>query len=107
MLDFLVSLVIFFSVLYIFDNIRVKEVAVTTCARLCRQQGFRLLDETVVKQSTKPIRDQSRLFRVRRDYDFQYTLDGLSRLNGNITMLGQQVVAVHFEHSGYQQTLPA
>lgn len=107
MSEYFFSLILIILVWYIVDSIRVKEIAVRHCKRLCLSQEFRLLDETVEKYSTKPMRDQSGLLKLLRIYSFQYTLDDLKRHQGNITMLGHRVVRVEFEHDEYLQTLNA
>jgi hypothetical protein len=107
MSEYLFSLVLIVIVLYVVDSIRVKEIAVRHCKRLCLSQEFRLLDETVEKNSTKPMRDQSGLLKLLRIYSFQYTLDDLQRHQGSIIMLGHRVVRVEFEHDTYLQTLNA
>jgi len=107
MSEYFFSIILIALVWYIVDSIRVKEIAVQHCKRLCTSQDFRLLDETVEKFSTKPMRDQSGLLKLLRLYSFQYTLDDLQRHKGKITMLGKQVVRVEFEHEAYLQTLNA
>ena len=107
MSEYFFSLILIVMVWYIVDNIRVKEIAVRHCKRLCLSQEFRLLDETVEKKSTKPMRDQSGLLKLLRLYSFQYTLDDLQRHQGKVTMLGHRVVRVEFEHDEYLQTLNA
>jgi len=107
MSEYLFSLILLVLVWYIVDSIRVKEIAVRECKRLCLSQEFRLLDETVEKYSTKPMRDQSGLVKLFRVYSFQYTLDDLQRHKGKISMLGHRVVRVEFEHDHYLQTLNA
>ncbi len=107
MSEYFFSLILIVMVWYVVDSIRVKEIAVRHCKRLCLSQEFRLLDETVEKNSTKPMRDQSGLLKLYRIYSFQYTLDDLQRHQGKITMLGHRVVRVEFEHDAYLQTLNA
>ena len=107
MSEYLFSLILIGLVWYVVDSIRVKEIAVRHCKRLCLSQEFRLLDETVEKNSTKPMRDQTGLLKFLRIYSFQYTLDDLQRHQGKITMLGHRVVQVEFEHDEYLQTLNA
>ncbi|VAW94614.1 hypothetical protein MNBD_GAMMA22-2428 [hydrothermal vent metagenome] len=107
MSEYLFSLLLIFIVWYVIDSIRVKEIAVKHCKRLCQSQEFCLLDETVEKFSTRALRDQSGLLKLHRIYLFQYTLDDLQRHHGKITMLGHRVVCVEFEHDEYLQTLNA
>jgi len=107
MSEYLFSLILIVVVWYIVDNIRVKEIAVRHCKRLCLSLEFRLLDETVEKNATKPIRDQSGLLKLHRTYSFQYTLDDLQRHQGKITMLGHRLIRIEFEHDEYLQTLNA
>lgn len=105
--EYLFSVILVLSVWYIIDNIRVKEIAVRHCKRLCLTQEFRLLDETVEKNSTRPMRDQTGFLKLLRVYSFQYTLDDLQRHQGRVVMLGHRVVRVEFEHDEYLQTLNA
>ncbi len=107
MSEYVFSLILIVIVWYVIDSIRVKEIAVQHCKRLCQAQEFHLLDETVEKYLTKPMRDQSGLLKLLRVYSFQYTLDDLQRHRGKITMLGPRVVRVEFEHDEYLQTLNA
>ncbi len=107
MSEYLFSLLLIFIVWYVVENIRVKEIAVKHCKRLCLSQQFSLLDETVEKFSTRPMREQSGLLKLLRIYSFQYTLDDLQRHQGKVTMLGHRVVRVEFEHDEYLQTLNA
>jgi hypothetical protein len=79
---------------------RVRELALQAVARAGRQDDFQLLDQNVQIQRISLSRDSSGRWRIWRQYRFDYTYDGVERLQGHVIMLGKllQTVVVAEPH---------
>ncbi len=79
---------------YIYQSIRVRELALVAARRACRDAGVQLLDETVSIQRLSASRDSEGRWRLWRQYRFEYSIDGVERERGHIIMLGNRLQAV-------------
>lgn len=76
---------------YLFQAIRVRELALLAARRACQESGLQLLDETVSVQRLSASRDGAGRWRIWRQYRFEYSADGYERERGHIIMLGNRV----------------
>lgn len=79
---------------WVFQSMRVRELALAAARRACRDAGVQLLDETVSIQRLSASRDDAGRWRLWRQYRFEYSVDGLERERGHIIMLGNRLQAV-------------
>lgn len=86
------------------DSLRAKEMATRLSLYACRRADVQLLDDTVCLQHIKPARDANGRVRLRRTYHFDFSVEGLRREKGRITLLGLDVqhldLAVTHAHDG-------
>lgn len=79
---------------WVFQSMRVRELALAAARRACRDAGVQLLDETVSIQRLSASRDEAGRWRLWRQYRFEYSIEGLERERGHIIMLGNRLKAV-------------
>lgn len=80
--------------LYLFSATRVRELAITAVKRAARNGDFQLLDDSVSLQRLSLSRDGSGMWRVWRQYRFDYSYDGVEREQGAVIMLGKSLQAL-------------
>ncbi len=91
LLEILVLLAVGGYGVYLFQAIRVRELALAAARNACRQAGFQLLDETVSVQRMSASRDDAGRWRIWRQYRFEYSIEGYERDSGHVIMLGNRV----------------
>ncbi|MFK8043414.1 DUF3301 domain-containing protein [Congregibacter sp.] len=79
---------------YIFSGTRVRELAVAAAKRSSELADIQLLDQSVALSKTSLSRDGNGIWRVWRQYRFEYSRDGVGREVGHIIMLGPRLQAV-------------
>jgi hypothetical protein len=79
---------------YLFQALRVRELALQAARRACEQDSVQLLDQTVSMRRISLSRDQAGRWRIWRQYHFEYSIDGLEREHGNVIMLGNRMQAL-------------
>lgn len=91
-----ICLVVAFGVacLYFLSAIRVRELAIQAVHSAASSGDFQLLDQTVHIHRVSLSRDARGRWRVWRQYRFDYSLDGVERRQGYVTMLGKQRVSL-------------
>jgi hypothetical protein len=77
--------------IYLFQALRIRELALLAARRACRDAGVQLLDQTVSIKRLSLSRDQRGRWRVWRQYQFEYSVEGYERELGNVIMLGHQL----------------
>ena len=83
-----------FVCLHFLSAIRVRELAVQAVSRAGKQDDFQLLDQAVHLRRISLSRDETRRWRIWRQYRFDYSYDGMERRQGFVIMLGKQLQAV-------------
>lgn len=83
--------------LYWLAAMRCKEIAVIMAKRECKLRDVQLLDQTVHQAKLSLSRDAEMRWRVWREYRFEYSVDGLTRFKGRLTLLGQRPLRVDME----------
>lgn len=77
-------------ILYFLGATRVRELAVQAVVRASREGDFQLLDQSVHIRRVSLSRDDTGRWRIWRQYRFDYSLNGVERRQGFITMLGKR-----------------
>lgn len=80
--------------LFIFEAIRVRELAVQAVQRASKQDDFQLLDQTVHIQRVSLSRNDQGLWSIWRQYRFDYSFEGVERRQGHVIMLGKKLQAI-------------
>ncbi len=84
-------------VLYWQATMRAKEIATAAAKRECKLCGVQLLDQTVEQVRVSMSRDVSGQWRLWRRYRFEYTDDGDTRRDGELTLLGHRLLRIALE----------
>lgn len=80
------------------DSLRTREQALRICADACRQMNVQLLDQTVAVRKLGIGRDGGGRLRLRRDYGFEFSIDGVERYPGHAVLLGRYLEVVQMQH---------
>lgn len=80
---------------FLWDSLRIREIANTAMRAACRAEGLLFLDDTVGLESIRPVRDGHGRIRLRRIYGFEFSDTGTNRRPGSLTMLGDAVSVVN------------
>lgn len=94
MSDLIAALLLIALILLIWfwaDSLRAREQALRACAAACREIEAQLLDQTVALRRLGLARDADGRAVWRRSYRFDYTLDGVTRLHGRVTLRGREI----------------
>lgn len=76
---------------------KIKLRALQLVHQHCRQLGLQLLDQTMVLKGLWPARDDAGVLRLRRRYEFEFSVSGEKRYKGIIVLLGNVVSSVELE----------
>ena len=79
---------------FLWDSLRVREIANQAMRSTCKAEGLLFLDDTVTLRSLRPCRDDAGRLRLRRVYRFEYSDTGHNRRNGSVVMMGDTVFIV-------------
>ncbi len=83
--------------LYWSQTQKLKSLAIRVARLRCREAGVQLLDHTVVHSKRKLTRDSRGYWRIRREYQFEFTSTGEQRYHGKVILFGNQPTAVELE----------
>jgi hypothetical protein len=81
------------------DSLKSRERAIRAAAQACNEIGAQLLDQTVALKSLKLARAESGHMKLRRIYEFEFSLAGYERLHGRTYMLGQRLEQVQLDRA--------
>ncbi|MCU7935173.1 MAG: DUF3301 domain-containing protein [Candidatus Thiodiazotropha sp. (ex Dulcina madagascariensis)] len=78
------------------DSLRVRENAIRVSRSACQSHGVQFLDQTVAlhRLGLRWVRSGLKLRRV---YEFDYSLEGSGRRTGYVVMMGTQNVSLHID----------
>ena len=94
----LITLAIFLLAAWFWmDTMRAREAALEAGRRACAAENVQFLDWTVAVRKMGLSRDGEGRLRIRRVYEFEYSDTGDNRLKGAMTLIGNQLVAVHIQ----------
>jgi hypothetical protein len=78
------------------DALRVREIAIQICRKACQSHGVQFLDQTVALHRLG-IRWLRSGLKLRRVYEFDYSLEGSGRRTGYVVMMGTVNVSLHID----------
>ncbi|HEY2396315.1 MAG TPA: DUF3301 domain-containing protein [Rudaea sp.] len=88
MIESLLPLLLVLAGFYVGQNaLRARELARIFSRDLCSQTHVQLLDQTVALQRLKLVRVPARGLLLRRDYAFEFSIDGKDRHRGSLSIL--------------------
>jgi len=90
----------------IWDSLKARETAVAASRAACAAEQLLFLDDTVMIQSIRPVRNDEGHLRLRRVYGFEYSESGDSRRKGSIVLIGDRVIVLNLELPPRAQHLP-
>ena len=73
------------------DTLKARERCLTAVRRACTDEGFQLLDETVMVERLRLARNDAGHLAIQRHYVFEYSMDGTDRASGRMSLLGADV----------------
>ena len=73
-------------------NLRYREFTIIQCRKVCNEMNLQLLDQTVTLSSIRFRKDSDGKFRPLLNYNFEISIDGTSRCNGYVILLGLRVI---------------
>ncbi|MGB1272153.1 MAG: DUF3301 domain-containing protein [Endozoicomonas sp.] len=85
-------------VFYWFDTARAKETAVAHGRRACKEMKVQFLDDSVVRYRSAVRRGPSGQLTIERCFRFEFTLNGQSREQGYIRLLGQRLQLLELDY---------
>jgi len=90
----------------IWDSLKAREAAVTASRAACAGEQLLFLDDTVMIQSVRPVRDDEGKLRLRRIYGFEYSDSGDNRRKASIVMVSDRVIVLNLDLPARAQHLP-
>ena len=80
------------------DSLRAREFAVRFCQNKCDEMGFQLLDQTIALKSFFIRRSANGLPGLIRQYNFEFSINGVNRYNGTIMVQQNHVRSFQLDH---------
>jgi hypothetical protein len=90
-------LVAVFAGWFVWDSLKVREIANAAMRTACAREGWLFLDDTVALESLWLARDDQGHVRLRRTYAFEYSDTGRDRRKGSITLVAERVLMLRIE----------
>jgi hypothetical protein len=93
MIESLLPLLLVLAGFYLWQNaLRARELARILSRDLCTHAHVQLLDQTVALQRLKLVRVPVRGLLLRRDYGFEFSVDGKDRHRGTLSVIDGRLV---------------
>lgn len=92
-------------VAYFWQAQQVKELANQAALQQCQREDMQFLDGSVCLKRLSLSRDESGRWRLWRQYQFDYSEDGVQRRSGQVILLGVRVQGVLMGLSSASQPL--
>lgn len=103
MSEILLLSIIIFIAWYWSDSVTKREIAIFTGRELASRYHLQLLDDTVACKKIRLGRNNNGQVQLKRQYEFEVSADGRSRLACNLELLGKQLQSWHIPP--YEQPL--
>ncbi len=80
------------------DGLRSREFTVDFCKRKCNELDLQLLDQTVALKSLTLQRNENGFLRIFRQYNFEFSTNGVDRHSGTILINKEKVESFQLDH---------
>ncbi len=77
------------------DSLRARDFALDGARKACEAEGVQLLDWTVAMKRIRLGRDDEGRRGLQRTYEFEFSDTGNNRIEGSITVIGRQLLALN------------
>ncbi len=101
--EFIILFILVAIIFYWIDTIRTKEIAVVHGKNACKDAGVTFLDQTVEIKKVRLKRNSRGAVAFYREYQFEFSSDGIRRVDAVIIMLGKQLL--HLQLSAYPEII--
>ena len=97
-LEIIWPLLLLLVVVYVwFEIMRIRELVVSHCKRLCQEARLQLLDQTVALASLSFKRSRNGMLTLQRIYGFEVSENGVDRLSGYVTVRVSYIIESRLE----------
>jgi len=94
MIESLLPLLLILAGFYVWQGaLRARELARTLSRELCAEAHVQLLDQTVALHKMRLVREQGHGLLPRRDYGFEFSVDGKDRHRGLLSVIDGRLLA--------------
>jgi hypothetical protein len=94
MIESLLPLLLILAGFYVWQGaLRARELARTLSRELCAEARVQLLDQTVALQKLRLVRAPGHGLLLRRDYGFEFSVDGMDRHRGLLSVIDGRMLA--------------
>ena len=93
---FLLAIILALALIW-FESLRIRELVIRHCHRLCAETNLQLLDQTVSLISLSLRRTPSGSLGFGRKYQFEVSEDGVDRFSGYVTLAGSRIIESRLE----------
>lgn len=85
---------------YWLDGARAREIGVIAARQACQKEGLQFLDDSVVQNGLRGVRNELGQLVLQRSFAFEYSRSGDDRLPGLVMLQADQVVLLQLGESG-------
>lgn len=98
MASFLLTIIVLGAGLAWSSALQSKHAATEMCRRLCDEAGLQMLDHSVSINKLGLGKDPRGRIRLQRVYTFEFSVQGVSRYQGQLALTGRRLTAVYLDH---------
>jgi len=91
------TVIVVCSVWYWLRARELKDQTLRAAAQHCEELSLKLLDDSVVLKSIRPVRSKNGNISLKRYYQFDFTSTGEDRYQGEIHLVGRQVQQIKLQ----------
>ena len=95
--DLFIMLTMIAGIFYWLDAIRCKELAREAGKVACKKYDLVFLDDTVVIKKIRLRRNTAGSMKLYREYQFEFSSDGVYRYKGVISMIGKYIKNINMD----------
>lgn len=95
MLEISLLIAVILTILYWFDSISARDLAIEAGRQLTNRTNLQLLDETVACSRVRLGRNQRGRVQLLRTYEFDVSANGADRMACQLTLLGRDLQSWH------------
>lgn len=97
LIDLLIIIGLTLLIWFWLESMKINEKARIIGAKLCKKNNVQFLDDTVHLSSIKFGKNSYNQIKLLRKYKFEFTNSEYHRYNGELTLVGQQLLDSHMD----------